>query len=108
MPPEILLALTKLYRSLKLGPYAYLRGSNWQAVREEYLPHLLGFAGLIAALLIHSVAAKILVNVRTRQITWGQLARQLDLEKEARISRTRLSPDGACGHCLPTVWHACP
>ena len=80
----------QLYRSLKLGPYAYLRELNWQAVREEYLPHLLGFAGLIAALLIHSVYTKILVNVRTRQLR-ETLARQLDLEKEARISRTRLS-----------------
>lgn len=67
-----------------------LRELNWQAVREEYLPHLLGFAGLIAALLIHSVYTKILVNVRTRQLR-ETLARQLDLEKEARISRTRLS-----------------
>lgn len=80
----------QLYRSLKLGPYAYLRELNWQAVREEYLPHLLGFAGLIAALLIHSMYTKILVNVRTRQLR-ETLARQLDLEKEARISRTRLS-----------------
>lgn len=80
----------QLYRSLKLGPYAYLRELNWQAVREEYLPHLLSFAGLIAALLIHSVYTKILVNVRTRQLR-ETLARQLDLEKEARISRTRLS-----------------
>lgn len=96
----------QLYRSLKLGPYAYLRELNWQAVREEYLPHLLSFAGLIAALLIHSVYTKILVNVRTRQLR-ETLARQLDLEKECgsveqdslRWSVRALSPN--CLACLP-------
>lgn len=79
-----------LYRSLRLGPYAYLRELNWRVIREEYLPYVLGFLGLLVLLVAHSIHTNRLVNLRTRQLR-ETLERQVALEKDARVSRTRLS-----------------
>ena len=79
-----------IYKTLKLGPYAYLRTFNWKAFWEEY-GNLAGAAFFLLVLaFLHYVRVKRLVNIRTRQLR-ESLEEQRRLEKVARENRQKLS-----------------
>lgn len=79
-----------LYRTLRLGPYSYLRELNWQVIREKYLPFVFGALAVLLFGFIHIVRTNRLVKIRTRQLREA-MARQALLEKESRESLLRLS-----------------
>ena len=80
----------RLYRTLRLGPYAYLRTFNWRLFWEEYrmIPISLALIALLA--FVHILRSNRLVEKRTLQLQLA-LARQEALEWEARESRLRMS-----------------
>ncbi len=79
-----------LYRTLKTGPYRYLREMNWALFWEKSRNYLLAAAGVLLFWLFHTLRTSRLVTLRTRELTEA-LDRQKTLEKEAREVRQRLS-----------------
>ena len=58
----------ELYRTLKLGPYAYLRSWTPARIWAEYSTFILIALALVAAFVLHSLRAQHLVRVRTKQL----------------------------------------
>ena len=83
-------SVNDVYRMLRVGPYAYLRDLNWDAFKERYLKYLWVLLGIIALGTIHILRTRRLVRLRTQQLS-DALERQAKLEKDARVSRQRLS-----------------
>lgn len=79
-----------VYRMLRVGPYEYLRELNWNVFKERYLKYVWLLLGVIVLGVVHNLRTRRLVRIRTQQLS-DALARQAKLEKEARISRQRLS-----------------
>ena len=80
----------ELYKTLKLGPYSYLRTFNWQIFWERYMIWVLAGMFLIFLMLVHIVRVNRLVDLRTRQLR-DSLEKQITLEHEARESRHRMA-----------------
>ncbi|MBM6705392.1 sensor histidine kinase, partial [Sutterella massiliensis] len=58
----------ELYRTLKLGPYAYLRSWTPSRIWDEYSTAILIALAAAAAFVLHSFRAQHLVRVRTKQL----------------------------------------
>lgn len=80
----------ELYRTLKRGPYSYLRVFNWTVFLEKYRTLLILCALLVVAVVVHIVRTNRLVFVRSQQLR-NALAREERLELEARETRLRMS-----------------
>lgn len=80
----------ELYRTLRLGPYSYLRSFNWDVFWEQYRTLILMLIGIVISGIVHIIRVNRLVDVRTAQLREA-LRRQEALEKEARLSRQKLS-----------------
>lgn len=80
----------ELYRTLRIGPYSYLRETNWQALWERYRSVLFAVLAAVAFLFFHTLRARALVRTRTREL---QLAidEKTKSEQAAREARERLS-----------------
>lgn len=74
-------AVDALYKTLKLGPYAYLRDWSFERLWETYRQWVLGVLLFLAALGLHHVRTVWLVNRRTRELREALLEQQR-LEKE--------------------------
>lgn len=79
-----------LMETLHYGPYAYLDEQTFLGFFRRHLDWLIGFVALIAFLVFHTVRAKHLVRVRTRELE-SALKERDRMEEEARMSRERLS-----------------
>lgn len=79
-----------LYRSLKIGPYEYLRQTGWRYWVETYRQYLFVVAGVILFVLIHIVRTNRLVTLRTAQLR-ETLAAKERAEEEAGIVREKLA-----------------
>lgn len=80
----------RLFRSLRAGPYSYLKEFNWPAFWESYQEAAVLALGLLALLILHVLRTNRLVALRTAQLREA-LARERRLESEARESRQRIS-----------------
>ena len=83
-------SVNDVYRILRVGPYEYLRELNWNVFKERYLKYVLLLLGVVLLGVVHILRTRRLVRIRTQQLS-DALARQAKLEKDARISRQRLS-----------------
>lgn len=83
-------SVNDVYRLLRVGPYEYLRELNWGVFKERYLKYVWLMLGVILLGIVHILRTRRLVRIRTQQLS-DALVRQAKLEKEARISRQRLS-----------------
>ena len=83
-------SVDKLYRSLKIGPYEYLRQTGWRYWLETYRQYLFIVAGVILFVLIHIVRTNRLVTLRTAQLR-ETLAAKERAEEEAGIAREKLA-----------------
>lgn len=86
-------SVDKLYRSLKIGPYEYLRQTGWRYWLETYRQYLFIVAGVILFVLIHIVRTNRLVTLRTAQLR-ETLAAKERAEEEAGIAREKLARHG--------------
>ena len=83
-------SVDKLYRSLQIGPYEYLRQTGWRYWVETYRQYLFVVAGVILFVLIHIVRTNRLVTLRTAQLR-ETLAAKERAEEEAGIAREKLA-----------------
>ena len=83
-------SVDKLYRSLKIGPYEYLRQTGWRYWIETYREYLFLAAGLILLVLMHIVRTNRLVALRTAQLR-ETLAAKERAEEAAGIAREKLA-----------------
>jgi two-component system sensor histidine kinase TtrS len=58
-------AVHDLFRDLRIGPYAYLRGTSLQALARRYWPFLLLFFAALAGWVVHAVRVEQQVHART-------------------------------------------
>lgn len=84
------LALDRLYRSLEIGPYAYLRDRGWRALWQRHREKILPLAALLLLLIAYEARLHYLVRVRTRDLTEALRAKDA-AEADARHSRERLT-----------------
>lgn len=83
-------SVNDVYRLLRVGPYEYLRELNWDVFKERYLKYVWLLMGILVLGFVHILRTRRLVRIRTQQLS-DALIRQEKLEKDARISRQRLS-----------------
>lgn len=83
-------SVDKLYRSLKIGPYEYLRQTGLRYWLETYRQYLFIVVGVILFVLIHIVRTNRLVTLRTAQLR-ETLAAKERAEEEAGIAREKLA-----------------
>lgn len=79
-------SIDNLYRSLKMGPYAYLRDWTFARVWDEYSTPLIAFLVLVTGWLWHSIRVTRLVQIRT-----AELKEALEREKELKLLATETS-----------------
>ena len=79
-----------LMETLHYGPYAYLDEQTFLGFFRRHLDWFIGLVALLAFLAFHTVRAKHLVRVRTRELE-SALKERDRMEEEARTSRERLS-----------------
>lgn len=82
-------AMDELLKTLRMGPYAYLRTVSWEALLERYSYEILLGLLLIALLIANEFRLHRLVAKRTAELS-DSLIRQQESEKEARQARLRL------------------
>ena len=80
-------SVDKLYRSLKIGPYEYLRQTGWRYWVETYRQYLFVVAGVILFVLIHIVRTNRLVTLRTAQLRETLAAK----ERAEGVAREKLA-----------------
>ncbi len=81
--------MDELLKTLKLGPYAYLRTVSWEALFNRYGYGIAAIVLLILFLITNEVRLKRLVTKRTAELSEA-LERQRESEREARQARLRL------------------
>lgn len=100
-------AVIEMYRTLKLGSFAYLRDWTLERIWREYWPAIvIGFFTLLT-LLIHGVVLEKLVRRRTRELERVH-AEQAQAQREARELTERLDAlerAGAVGQLSSIVAH---
>ena len=79
----------ELFKSLKTGPYSYLRDYSVKALYARYPAVFWSVAAILIVLCIHGALLQILVRRRTRQLSLT-VAEQKRMEQEAREHRRRL------------------
>ena len=83
-------AIDRLYRELKVGPFAYLREWSMKRVWDTFQAPILLFIFLIAALVVHSLRVTQLVRRRTAELE-ESLKREKRLKAEQLEASERLS-----------------
>ena len=82
-------SIDDLYRTLRLGPYAYLREWTFRRVWDEYRLPITLFLAFLLAWFVHSVRVTRLVAVRTAELTEA-LQREHKLKRIAADTNERL------------------
>ena len=82
--------IDNLYKTLKIGPYQFLR--EWSVTRfwETFRLPIFLVIGLIVGLIFHSVRVTQLVHRKTRELTEA-LARETELKQEAQQAGERIA-----------------
>lgn len=96
-----------MFRSIRLGPYTYLRQWTWQRIWDVYWPWLMLGLAAIAGLITHSYRVSHLVRLRTGQLK-DALHEQLVLERRAGEAQNRmlsLQRAGAVGQMSSIIAH---
>lgn len=83
------LAVDRLYQTLKVGHYAYLRHFDVKRFLLAYWPHVLLLVILILGGIAHAIKVERIVRERTASLE-SALAEQRHLEAQARDARERL------------------
>lgn len=84
------LKVDELYKTLRHGPYSYLRIQSVQDFVEKYWPFISLFLMAVVGLVLHGRRVTQLVDQRTRELRLA-LQRQKDATEEAQSARERLS-----------------
>ncbi len=82
-------AMDELLKTLRLGPYEYLRSVSWEAFLEKYRSEILLALILIGVLIVNEFRLHHLVKRRTAELSEA-LSAQRASEREARTARLRL------------------
>lgn len=96
-----------LYRSIRLGPYAYLRTWTWERFWDEYRTWIIVLLMAVAGLAAHSLRASRLVDIRTAQLRRA-LTEQKNADARAKAAAERmqtLQKAGAVGQISSIVAH---
>ena len=96
-----------MYKSIRQGPYLYLRQWTWQRFWNDYWQWMILGLAAIAGLIAHSYRVSHLVRLRTQQLK-GALHEQLVLERRAVEAQNRmqsLQRAGAVGQMSSIVAH---
>lgn len=99
--------ISNMHKTLKIGPYAYLRDWTVERIIDEYWPLLLAAGLVLSAVLIHGVVLRILVKKRTRDLELAYLEQQ-NAERIARETSEKLDALqrlGAVGQISSIVAH---
>ncbi len=79
----------ELFRELKIGPYAFLRETGWDALWQHYWPWAAGLLLLLVAGGLYTLHVEHLVQRRTRELT-SALAERHQLEERVRTSQEQM------------------
>lgn len=79
-----------LYKSLKIGPYEYLRRNDWRYFFDRYREYVFIALGLVLLMLAHILRTNRLVALRTAQLR-ETLAQKERAEEEAASAREKLA-----------------
>ena len=82
-------AVETLYRSLEIGPYAYLKDTSLAGLYRRYSTYVWTAGVMLLLLIAYEVRLKRLVRRRTAQLS-DALREQRRMEREAREDRERL------------------
>ncbi|MCG5030609.1 sensor histidine kinase [Mesosutterella sp. OilRF-GAM-744-9] len=80
----------KLYKTLKIGPYSYLRETNWKVLWEQYKSVVFALLAAAGFLIFHTLRANELVRRRTRELQ-AAIDEKTESDRQAREARERLS-----------------
>lgn len=82
-------AVDELYRSLRLGPYEWMRNWTFSRVWDEYGNLIIAFLVFLLAWIAHSVRVTRLVTVRTQELR-DALEREKELKAQANETHERI------------------
>ncbi len=100
-------AVDRLYRSLRLGPYEYLRTWTWTRFWETYRTSILVALTFVLGLLLHSYRSESLVRRRTAELRQS-LEEQRKAQNRARDAALRMEAlrrAGAVGQMSSIIAH---
>lgn len=100
-------AVDRLYRSLRLGPYEYLRTWTWTRFWETYRTSILVALTFVLGLLLHSYRSESLVRRRTAELRQS-LEEQRKAQTRARDAALRMEAlrrAGALGQLSSIIAH---
>lgn len=100
-------AVDRLYRSLRLGPYEYLRTWTWMRFWETYRTSILVALTFVLGLLLHSYRSESLVRRRTAELRQS-LEEQRKAQTRARDAALRMEAlrrAGAVGQMSSIIAH---
>lgn len=81
--------VSDLYKSLKMGPYEYLRKTTPQAIFQEYRPVFYGLFALLLLGLIYIATVNRVVRIRTRDLQIA-LKKKEEAQEEAKSTQEKL------------------
>lgn len=82
-------SVDELYRTLRLGPYEWIRNWTFSRVWSEYGNAIIAFLVFLAAWILHSVRVTGLVAVRTKDLRQA-LEREKELKAQANETQERI------------------
>lgn len=82
-------SVDELYRSLRLGPYEWMRDWTFRRIWDDYGHVIIAFFALLAAWIMHSVRVTRLVAVRTKELREA-LNREKELKAQANETQERI------------------
>ena len=80
-------ALNELYRTLRLGPYAFLRDFSVHAVIERYKGPLLFAAALMVLFLLNELRVHVLVRRRTKELSDALMERAANAQSIRELQK---------------------
>ena len=80
-------ALNELYRTLRLGPYAFLRDFSVHAVIERYKGPLLFAAALMVLFLLNELRVHVLVRRRTKELSDALMERDANAQSIRELQK---------------------
>ena len=97
----------ELYKTLRLGPYEWMREWTFSRIWNEYGSLILAFFALLAAWVLHSVRVTRLVAIRTTELREA-LEREKELQMQASQTQERierLQRSGIVGQLSSMIAH---
>ena len=100
-------AIDELYRSLRLGPYEWMRNWTFSRIWDEYGNLIIAFFVFLLAWIAHSVRVTRLVAIRTKELR-DALEREKELKAQANETHERierLQKSGIVGQLSSMIAH---